>query len=501
MRAGLEVERPLVEALVADVVGEPGALPLLSTMLLELWQARERRTLRYESYRASGGVRGAVARLAERVFEGLGERERAVARNIMVRLVTENDGALVRRRVPLAELQQIDGADQVLAALTAARLVTVSDGEVELSHDALLHEWPRYRAWLEDDADGRRLHRHLSDAARSWDEGERDPDDLYAGARLASALEWRGSHLQALNRAERDFLAAAEARERRQRVTRRRRVQLSFGGLVLALLAISGVAVVAINQSAAAHRQRDIALSAVSRQLAASAQTMLASDPQLSLELADRGIATSPTPEATAALRQAVLDFRGIEVLHSPGGAVYGADITSDGRLAVGASADGRLRVWRLRDHALLMTLGAHRGGAFAPRFGQGGRWVVSGGHDGAVTVTDLTSRRSRVIMRVRGVSALNVALSDHDRRVAARTPTERCGLRRSRAAHMSACCRAAERPSSAWRSAPTGDASPARVSMAPYTCGTWMRECGRSFSTATVTGLAPSASIVVAGR
>jgi len=53
-RAGLEVERQLVEALVSDVASEPGGLPLLSTMLLELWRARDGRTLRFDSYRTSG---------------------------------------------------------------------------------------------------------------------------------------------------------------------------------------------------------------------------------------------------------------------------------------------------------------------------------------------------------------------------------------------------------------------------------------------------------------
>ena len=64
-RAGLEAERGLVDALVSEVIGEPGGLPLLSTTLLELWRARDRPVLRHESYRATGGVRGAVARMAE----------------------------------------------------------------------------------------------------------------------------------------------------------------------------------------------------------------------------------------------------------------------------------------------------------------------------------------------------------------------------------------------------------------------------------------------------
>jgi hypothetical protein len=45
-RAGLRVEPELVGALVADVAGEPGALLLLSTALLELWQRRDERRMR-----------------------------------------------------------------------------------------------------------------------------------------------------------------------------------------------------------------------------------------------------------------------------------------------------------------------------------------------------------------------------------------------------------------------------------------------------------------------
>jgi hypothetical protein len=48
-RAGLEVERELVDAIVADVEGEPGALPLVSSALLELWQRRDGRRLRQDS--------------------------------------------------------------------------------------------------------------------------------------------------------------------------------------------------------------------------------------------------------------------------------------------------------------------------------------------------------------------------------------------------------------------------------------------------------------------
>ena len=49
----------------------------------------------------------------------------------------------------LADLKRISGAAPVLAELTDARLLTVSDSEVELSHEALLREWRRHLTWLE----------------------------------------------------------------------------------------------------------------------------------------------------------------------------------------------------------------------------------------------------------------------------------------------------------------------------------------------------------------
>ena len=191
-RAGLRVEPSLVSALVGDVAEEPGGLPLLSTTLVELWEERSGRTLREASYEASGGVSGAVARLAERAYRRLSEPQRERARAILLRLADAEEAAPVRRRVPLSELEteRDEDAAAALAVLTESRLVTVDEGTVEVAHEALLSEWPRLRAWLEEDAEGRRLHQHLIQAAAEWQGSGRDPAELYRGARLASALEW-----------------------------------------------------------------------------------------------------------------------------------------------------------------------------------------------------------------------------------------------------------------------------------------------------------------------
>ena len=189
-RAGLRVDEALVEALVADVQGEPGALPLLSTALLELWQERDGQRLAFPAYDRAGGVQGAVARLAERVYAELDPDEQTRARGILVRLAGVGEGGVaVRRRLPLAELDP-----EVLAKLADGRLVIVSGEEAEVAHEALLREWPRLRAWLEEDAEGRRLHHHLGVAAKEWDARGRDPGELYRGARLAAALDWSAAH-------------------------------------------------------------------------------------------------------------------------------------------------------------------------------------------------------------------------------------------------------------------------------------------------------------------
>ena len=80
------VEPGLVTKLVDDVAGQPGALPLLSTALLELWQHRDGRRMRLAAYERTGGVEGAVARLAEDALRTPEQEEQRVARRILLRL-------------------------------------------------------------------------------------------------------------------------------------------------------------------------------------------------------------------------------------------------------------------------------------------------------------------------------------------------------------------------------------------------------------------------------
>jgi hypothetical protein len=232
-RASLKLEDGLVEEILADAQGSRGVLPLVQTALLETWVRRSGNVLTLDGYHASGGVHGAIARLAETTFESFSDTQRDAARRILLRLANaSSDGTLdLRRRVPRRDLAAHDDADAWIAfeQMVQHRLLTTNDETVEITHEALLREWPRLRAWLEGDVEGRRLQQRLAVAARAWDESNRDPSELYRGTRLDAVLDWRdGGHAAELNDAERAFVDASaveadrELSEARAQATRER---------------------------------------------------------------------------------------------------------------------------------------------------------------------------------------------------------------------------------------------------------------------------------------
>ena len=390
-RAGLRVEPRLVDALVADVGDEPGALPLLSTALLELWQERDGRTLRLERYEASGGIRGAVGRLAEGAYARLSEPQQGVARSILLRLSSGEAEGSVRRRAALSEfdLDANEDARVVLAELTDSRLLTVSEGTVEVAHEALLREWPRLRGWLEDNVSGRRLHEHLMRSARTWEEAGREPAELYRGARLASAVDWRAEHQTELNELERQFLEASrDAEQGELQVARKRTRRLRVLAIMLAVLLVAAVvsALLAVRQTQRTNDQRELAQA---RQLASQSVANLDSRLDLALLLALEAYRTRPVAEARSALVTATQQSgRVTAVLSGHRSELTDVAFSPDGATLATVDGDGTVRLWdgetgRPRTDALEGT---------AVSFSPEGDTLVIGHDDGTLTFRDVAS-------------------------------------------------------------------------------------------------------------
>ena len=97
--AGLLLEPGLVDLLVREVEGEPGALPLLSHALRQTWELREGHV---DGGRLPGPrwIRGAVAQSAEEVYEGVPPDRRAALRDLLLRLVAPSPEGERSSRVP-----------------------------------------------------------------------------------------------------------------------------------------------------------------------------------------------------------------------------------------------------------------------------------------------------------------------------------------------------------------------------------------------------------------
>jgi WD40 repeat protein/transcriptional regulator with XRE-family HTH domain len=400
-RAGhWELEQGLTELLLHDVGAdeghspEPGALPLLSHALLETWRRRQGRKLTLSGYTASGGVWGAITETAEAVFyDQLDPEQREIARQIFLRL-TELGGdaaaADTRRRVNFDELsftsEDRQTVQSVLKILADARLVTIEQDTAEVAHEALIRAWPTLRNWLEEDREGLRLHRYLTEAAREWDLSDRDPSGLFWGAKLAQASEWAENHPDDMNILERAFLEAsqtfaaqetAEREAQRQRELqaaqrlaeteraraeeksqanqrlRRRAIFLVIAFLLAGTLAIA--AIVFGQRSISAERL------SVSRELAAAAINNLSVDPERSVLLALQALSIADTLEARNSLRQALPELHILRTIPAHDQAP-GVAYSPDGKRLASIGTNSTAIIWDVASGEKLLTVSIDQG-------------------------------------------------------------------------------------------------------------------------------------------
>ncbi|ARV60551.1 hypothetical protein BZZ01_19660 [Nostocales cyanobacterium HT-58-2] len=187
----------LVDKLIDEVVQMPGALPLLSFTLSELYLkylravregTRDNRAITQQDYEELGGVTRSLTQRADSEYEKLVQQDKAYAqviRNVMLRMVAVGGGELARRRVPLSELEYPEPENQrvieVIQRFTAARLLvegqdTEGKPYVEPAHDALVRGWQKLLTWKQDDEESLILQRRLTSAAQEWRSKEQSLD-------------------------------------------------------------------------------------------------------------------------------------------------------------------------------------------------------------------------------------------------------------------------------------------------------------------------------------
>ncbi|MGI9421527.1 MAG: hypothetical protein ACR2RA_27170, partial [Geminicoccaceae bacterium] len=427
--ASLFLEDPLIDAIIDEAGGEAGSLPLVAHALLETWVRREDNMMTLKGFREAGGVTGAISQTADALFEHRFDREeKAATKRLFLRLITPGEGTPdTRRLLPLAEIDRDPAADvmhRVVEELTESRLLIVDEDTVQIAHEALLRTWPRFRVWIEEGRDQLRMRQRIVRAATDWAAEHRDPDLLYRGTPLLSAVEWAERNPDQLGEQEQRFLdASAESKAQAdaasaERFRRRRRFRnVAIAGLAALSMGATLASIMAWRASEMAEENRARAERATAKAnerfagaLGAAANGLAEVDPLLATALAAEALARAATPRSTYEARAAMLAAR--RTLATDGPFLIGSPIDVGDALAIALDRNGALLAVGQREGLINVFdidglrwlppgLSGHIGGVRDLAFGPKGERLASAGADGSVwlwTVGDRLSRANRKI-------------------------------------------------------------------------------------------------------
>jgi tetratricopeptide (TPR) repeat protein len=265
----------MVDRIADATAREPGALPLLSDLLHEMWlkmQARGDGVLRWADNPEIVDVAAPLRRRADAFLADPANDEAVIRRLFTLRLAhVPEAGEPVHRRAHRTESSAQEWAAAEKLASQDWRLLTIAraaDGEpvVEVAHEQLLRRWPRLKSWLDDEREflvWKGQAEYATAAHSALPETERDGAVLM-GRSLAIARGWLERRGADLATETRDFVAASVAADTARRETelrQQRRVLIGTTiGLAVALI-LAGLAgwqwLVAETQTKQARFQRD----------------------------------------------------------------------------------------------------------------------------------------------------------------------------------------------------------------------------------------------------
>ncbi len=205
----------LVEELIDEVADMPGALPLLSFALSELYlkylkrrqDAENRgitidRALTQADYEELGGVMHSLTRRTDREYLALVKENSAynqIVRHVMLRMIAISGGELARRRVPLSELEYPQEKNslvqEIIERFTKARLLVKGEDArgncyVEPAHDALVRGWERLLRWKQEEEESLILQRRLTPNAVDWQSIRSKKQQSDFQAKAEATIDW-----------------------------------------------------------------------------------------------------------------------------------------------------------------------------------------------------------------------------------------------------------------------------------------------------------------------
>ena len=403
----------LVDTLLDDVVATPGALPLLSFALSEMYIAYVKRqssdrAITRADYDALGGVVGALRARAESEYAALDDANKATLRRVMLRLVTSEGGGLARRRVLDAELDFADADEKARAAnvvqrLTAARLLVEGkepDGEafVEPAHDALVRGWGRLLEWVREENEAKFPLLQQQKLARAADEWDREDGGKDSGLLWSDSS--RSAQLSPLVRRKAPFLNRREMAFA-QRSVRGRWIAIATAVAAVLAIAVAGVVAV-IGGIRASARAEQVRIGAIVR----TATAMVSDDPLVAGQLLgsiDSATVANLDDATSLAMLGAALELRrGPRVLATfdSDEEVTTAVLSPDGRLVATGILNGVVQLFRADGTGTPLTLREKDMPVLALRFSPGSDRLAVGDLYGVVRLWRADGHGSPIVLR-----------------------------------------------------------------------------------------------------
>ena len=239
--AGHPLDEATVDLLVHETQHREGALPLLQFALRQIWDGLAEGVEPRETLKSIGGVGGALAQEAERIYDSLSDKDKKITRRVFLGLVQLGEGTRDTRR--RTEVQSLiasgDNPADVLAVLdrfshSGARLITLTaDAEghqsAEVSHEAIFEHWKLLDQWLEESRNDLRFQRRLDQAARHWEASAEAEGLLWRTPDLDLALSYKERASEEMTSTQLKFVNTSDEVQRAELRRKRFRQQLIVG--------------------------------------------------------------------------------------------------------------------------------------------------------------------------------------------------------------------------------------------------------------------------------
>ncbi len=205
-RAGYTLDKATVQWLIGETEGRESSLPLLQFALTQIWEGLRNGVEPADTLEQIGGVGGALASEAKRLYYSLTPEQQSVARCIFLSLVQINeDNKSTRRRAAISELITGDSSEALVREVIDrfARpgvwiLVTSCNAQkieiLEVAHEALIRNWQELQEWLKEHWETLRQKRKIEEAAIEWRDRKKSKDYLWRGRSLCDAKDFLKAH-------------------------------------------------------------------------------------------------------------------------------------------------------------------------------------------------------------------------------------------------------------------------------------------------------------------